>query len=221
MSKSVAARCASAVFGISIVVGLTGCATPSDLAATGETVETQTATEVVTVETTETATATPNTTGDDGPSSENWSTDVQTREGVDPEDLVVTDIQVGTHDGFDRVVFTLEGSGTPGYTAEFVDEAVQDGSGFVHDTGDDKVLLVRLSRMVMPMDIEATEFAGSPVTGNGNIVDQVIYDHWFEGGIRSFITIKPSVADPVFAVSMLDQPTRVVVDVASAASVNQ
>jgi len=225
MSKSVVTRCASAVFGISLVAGLTGCATPSNLAGTGDATVVETRTEVVTETSAETsapdASAIPEVPGGtDAIFAERWGSATQTHEPSGPEDLVVEDIQVGTHDGFDRVVFVMTGENWPGYTAEFVDQAVQDGSGFVHDTGDDKVLLLRLNGMAMPMDVpRASEFTGSPVIGGGNVVNQVIYDNWFEGEVRSFITIKPSVADPVFAVSLLDHPTRVVVDVAPGASV--
>ena len=43
--------------------------------------------------------------------------------------LTVTDVRVGGHEGFDRVVYELGGKGTPGWRVEYVDQAVQDGSG--------------------------------------------------------------------------------------------
>jgi len=191
------------------VVGLAGCATPSNLAGTGEPAVTETATEVVTEAV------------DPAVAEENWTADTVREAAQDPEDLVVTDIEVGAHEGFDRVVYHLSGQGTPGYSVEYVDQAVQDGSGFVHDTGDDKVLAVIFDNMVMPFDIEATEFSDSPVVGEGDIVHQVIYDSWFEGQVRTFITVNPNVTDPMFSVSLLDNPTRLVVDIAAADTVGR
>jgi len=222
MATSVAARCATAALGFGILVGMTGCAAPTNVAGAGDLTVTETATETVT-EPLATVVETPTEIDVQPPTEpQSWSAEDKNQDPEGANDLVVEDIQVGTHDGHDRVVYILSGEGMPGYSVSFVDKAVQDGSGFVHDTGDDKVILVKLNGMTMPLDpVNAVEFSGSPVQSAGDIVNQIIYDNWFEGSVRSFITIKPTVTDPVFAVSLVDHPTRVIVDVAPAASVTQ
>lgn len=219
MTTRVSVRCA-AVVGIALGFSLTGCANPvanltvpaaTPVATTAEVtvVATETATEVVKV-----SPAIPVTGG-------SWSVDQKQAESQAANDLVVTDITVGAHESYDRVVYTLAGEGKPGYAIEFVDSAVQDGSGFIHDTGQDKVLQVVLSGMTFPMGLEHEEYSGDDVVLNGDVVHKVIYDNWFEGQVRSFITVKPSVTDPVFSVSFEENPTRLVVDVASAAVVKR
>jgi len=44
-------------------------------------------------------------------------------------DLVLTDVRVGHHEGFDRVVLEFDGTGTPGWAVGYVDRARADGSG--------------------------------------------------------------------------------------------
>ncbi|WP_342319923.1 AMIN-like domain-containing (lipo)protein [Corynebacterium mayonis] len=54
----------------------------------------------------------------------------QTRLDQDPgTELVVTDVRVGSHEGFDRVVVEYSGHGTPGIIAGYVDKPRQLASG--------------------------------------------------------------------------------------------
>lgn len=54
---------------------------------------------------------------------------------------VLTNIRVGVHTGFDRVVFDFTGE-LPGYTVKFVDVAIADGSGKSVDVPGRKLLQV-------------------------------------------------------------------------------
>src|SRR3954470_3968877 len=59
--------------------------------------------------------------------------------------VTVSDIRVGTHDGFDRVVFEVGGTGTPGWDVRYVDQASSQGSGEPIDVAGEAVLQVTLT----------------------------------------------------------------------------
>ncbi|GAA4734978.1 hypothetical protein GCM10023216_29650 [Isoptericola chiayiensis] len=125
--------------------------------------------------------------------------------------LTVTDVRVGAHDGYDRVVFDLDGEGTPGWRVEYVDEALDDGSGNPVEVDGDAVLQVAITGTAMPMDSGVTEYSGDPVDGPGTSVDQVVYRFVFEGITTAFVGVD---GEPrPFRVFALEDPARVVVDV--------
>ncbi len=126
--------------------------------------------------------------------------------------LTVTDIRVGEHDGFDRVVFDLDGEGTPGWRVAYVDEALDDGSGKPVEVDGDAILQVVISGTAMPMDSGVEEYDGATIDPDDTeSVEQIVYRFWFEGYTTSFIGVdgerKP------FRVFALTDPARVVVDI--------
>ncbi|MGF0117392.1 AMIN-like domain-containing (lipo)protein [Promicromonospora sp. Marseille-Q5078] len=132
--------------------------------------------------------------------------------------LVVTDVRVGTHEGFDRVVLDLEGEGAPGWTVEYVDAATDDGSGDPVAVDGDRVLQVRLSGMAMPGETDGgpTEYDGGPIDPDGTeSIDEVVYRFWFEGYTTAFVGVDDGAGgEPLpFRVFALEDPARVVVDV--------
>lgn len=128
--------------------------------------------------------------------------------------LTVTDVRIGRHDGFDRVVYEMGGSGTPGWTVQYVDEAVQDGSGNVIDIPGDGTLQVLISGSAYPMDSGAEPFGSDvPVTGAGTVtVTEAQGWSVFEGITDAFIGLQAP-GHP-FRVYLLESPVRVVVDIA-------
>lgn len=128
--------------------------------------------------------------------------------------LTVTDVRVAHHDGFDRVVYELDGSGVPGWTVGYVSRAVQDGSGMVLDVEGRATLWVALTGSGYPSDTGAVPFSHpTPVRGDGTTaVTEVQGWSAFEGTTGSFV----GVAEPdlPYRVFLLDHPSRVVVDVA-------
>jgi hypothetical protein len=135
-----------------------------------------------------------------------------TSEPGDGAMLTVTDVRVGTHEGYDRVVFDLEGEGTPGWRVEYVEEALDDGSGKPVEVDGDAILQVVISGTAMPMDSGVEEYDGATIEPDDTeSVEQVVYRFWFEGYTTSFAGIdgepKP------FRVFALENPARVVVDV--------
>lgn len=70
--------------------------------------------------------------------------------------LTVTDLRIGHHSGFDRVVYDLGGTGTPGWIVQYTDRAVQDGSGNAIEVAGQSVLEVQITGSAYPFDSGVT-----------------------------------------------------------------
>jgi hypothetical protein len=125
--------------------------------------------------------------------------------------VTVSDIRVGRHEGFDRVVFEVGGTGTPGWDVRYVDEASSQGSGDPVEVDGDAVLQVTLTGAGYPYDTGVDEFSGGPVTGDSVVVTEVVWDATFEGTSVAFVGTSGEVP---FRVYELTDPTRVVLEVA-------
>ncbi len=127
--------------------------------------------------------------------------------------LTVTDIRVGYHDDFDRVVFELGGTGTPGWRVEYVDEPIDEGSGNLAAVDGDAYLQVMISGTGYPTDTGVEEYAGpNPVVaGDDGEVEEVLLRGVFEGYTQAFVGVDDERRP--FRVFSLENPTRVVVDV--------
>lgn len=130
--------------------------------------------------------------------------------------VTVSDIRIGRQDGFDRVVFEVGGTGTPGWDVRYVDAAASQGSGEKVDVTGNAVLQVTLTGVGYPYDTGVEEFAPSgPVTGpDTGVVTEAVFDATFEG---TTITFVGTTERAPFRVYLLDAPTRVVVEVADPA----
>lgn len=129
--------------------------------------------------------------------------------------LTVTDIRIGHHPGFERVVYDLGGTGAPGWIVDYADSAVQDGSGTEIAVDGDSVLEVRILGSAYPFDSGVTPFDNSePVSdpsapGVAGVYRTIV----FEGQTQSFIGVRGD--RPAFAVSTASNPTRLIVDIAT------
>ncbi|MGY1691138.1 AMIN-like domain-containing (lipo)protein [Geodermatophilus sp. SYSU D01105] len=127
----------------------------------------------------------------------------------------VSEIRTGRQDGFDRVVFEVGGTGSPGWDVRYVDEASSQGSGAPVELEGEAVLQVTLTGMGYPYDTGVEEWAGpDPLPGSGTqVVTEVAWDATFEGTSVAFIG---TTARAPFRVYALESPTRVVVDLRDA-----
>jgi hypothetical protein len=159
--------------------------------------------------------ATPPGTADDG--SENpppfpANTEPDTGEAQGGAVGTLTDIRLGGHEGFDRVVFELTGPGTPAWNVRYVDEAVHDASGQRVEVDGDAILEVTLVGVAIPEEGQA--FYDGPdvleVAGTEQ-VEQVVYTSLFEGYLQAFIGVDDG--EQPFRVYRLEDPARVVVEV--------
>lgn len=129
--------------------------------------------------------------------------------------LTVTDIRIGRQSGFDRVVYTLGGEGTPGWQVAYTDAAVQDGSGRTVDVAGRSILEVRILGSAYPFDSLVEPYAGpDPVTDPGVPGITGVYRSLvFEGVTQSFVGVDAE--RPPFAVSVAADPPRLIVDIAT------
>jgi hypothetical protein len=135
-------------------------------------------------------------------------------DAVEPSGLTVTAVRAARHEGFDRVVFELAGSGTPGWRVEYVDTAAAQGSGDDVDVPGTATLQVSLQGVSYPYESGAAEVGRGPVPVSGTEhVAGVVYDGTFEGAAQAWIG---SDAAAPFRVYSLTAPSRVVVEVLDA-----
>jgi|tagenome__1003787_1003787.scaffolds.fasta_scaffold20913784_1 hypothetical protein len=129
--------------------------------------------------------------------------------------LTVSDIRTARHDGYDRVVFELGGTGTPGWEVAYVDQPASQGSGDPVDVAGNAVLQVTITGAGYPYDTGVEEFAGpKPLPGAGTkTVTEVVFDATFEGTTVAFVG---TTAQAPFRVYALSNPTRVVLEVRDA-----
>ncbi|MFC3960569.1 AMIN-like domain-containing (lipo)protein [Nocardia jiangsuensis] len=129
--------------------------------------------------------------------------------------LTVTGVRIGHHPGFERVVYDLGGTGTPGWVVEYTDRAVQDGSGTVLDLDADSVLEVRILGSAYPFDTGVIPFDNSEPVRDPQApgVTGVYRTIVFEGETQSFIGVRGD--RPPFEVRTANNPTRLIVDIAT------
>ena len=128
----------------------------------------------------------------------------------------VTDVRIGRHDGFDRVVVETGGTGTPGWDVRYVDAAQSQGSGDEIDVDGDAVLQVTITGVGYPFDTGVEEYAGPDRLSarDAEAVTEVVYDSTFEGTAVAFAGVTE---DTPFRVYLLEDPARVVLEVADPA----
>lgn len=142
--------------------------------------------------------------------------------GFDPGDggarLGLVDVDLGMHDGFDRITFTLEGDDRDaGWRVEYVEEAIQQGSGNVVEVEGEAILAVDLTGMALPPDLpeDVEDDLVSPQTigFDGDGIVEVVVGSVFEGHQQVFIG---TTGRQPFTVQRLDDPQRVYIDVTHA-----
>ncbi|TYP80648.1 AMIN-like domain-containing (lipo)protein [Blastococcus xanthinilyticus] len=125
--------------------------------------------------------------------------------------VTVTDVRVGQHEGFDRVVFVVDGAGLPGWDVRYVPEARSAGSGLPVEVAGEAVLRVVLTGVGLPGDTGVAPYSGpDPLGLGGPAVDEVSVDSVFEGELVAFLG---TAAERPFRVYRLQDPSRVVVEV--------
>lgn len=129
--------------------------------------------------------------------------------------LTVTDIRIGHHEGYDRVVYEFGGKGAPGWSVEYVDKAIQDGSGNDLPVKGTSIMQVLINGSAYPFDSGVTEYAGpDPLSDpSAPAVAEVHLATLFEGTTQSFIGTNAE--RPAFRVTALANPTRLVIDIAN------
>jgi hypothetical protein len=126
--------------------------------------------------------------------------------------LSVTDMRIGRHDGFDRVVFEFDGTGTPGWNVRYVDEATSQGSGNTVEVDGAAILGIVFTGVGYPVDTGVEEYSGprSRAIPETEVVTEAVFDGTFEGQTTAFIG---TTAEVPFRAYLLEDPVRVVIEV--------
>lgn len=126
--------------------------------------------------------------------------------------LTVSGVRIAHHDGYDRVVVDLGGTGTPGWDVSYVDAAADPGTGKVLQLPGSAVLQVGISGAGYPYATGVSEYSSRAVlTAAGTTaVAGVRFVGTYEGTSTAFIGTN---GQAPFRVSALSGPTRVVIDV--------
>ncbi len=128
----------------------------------------------------------------------------------------VTDVRLGRHNGFDRVVFEIGGEGQAGWDVRYVDEARSAGSGRRIDVEGDAILQVSLRNIALPpnapADVEPWDGPDRLQPRGSGPIAEVVEDTVFEGHHTFFVGVTDTVP---FQVHRLGSPQRVIVDVAA------
>lgn len=135
---------------------------------------------------------------------------------VDPvgegEQLLLHTVRVGSHPGFDRVVFEHAGDGMPAWRVEYVERPTQPGSGGAVDMPGEAFIAVH-AQGLMPGN--AGEEAGHRVgardwTHASSIIRSSYSTVVFEGSSTYYIGLD---RERPFEVRALEDPSRLVIDV--------
>jgi hypothetical protein len=127
--------------------------------------------------------------------------------------VTVSDIRIGRHDGFDRVVLEVGGEGLPGWDVRYVDEAISQGSGDPVAVAGDAVLQLTVTGVGYPEDtgVEAFSAPGPLRAADTEVVNELVLDSTFEGTTVAFVG---TTHRRPFRVYLLEAPARVVLEVA-------
>ncbi|MDD7582499.1 AMIN-like domain-containing (lipo)protein [Corynebacterium sp. 32222D000AT] len=136
--------------------------------------------------------------------------EMKTQRPPAPARLMVTNMRIGQHPGFERVVFDLEGEGQPGWFVDFQDQPTQQGSGKRINYYGATALNVNIDGTVLPYELGKDDPALGTMTGYGSLITEVTSAGTFEG--RSQFIIGLDQAHP-YSVEVLDNPKRVVIDI--------
>ncbi|MEV0617267.1 hypothetical protein AB0I81_28365 [Nonomuraea sp. NPDC050404] len=152
----------------------------------------------------------PEPSSESGPGTPTSTAEVEVdRSGMEP--AMVTSVRYAAHETYDRLVVELKG-GIPGYSAKWVDEFVQDGSGRPIDVNGGAYLQLTLVPANAHDDEGVPSWTGGPIyPANLDNLTNVVRTGDFEGRVGIGLVLAKRAA---FRLTELDSPNRLVVDVA-------
>jgi len=127
--------------------------------------------------------------------------------------LSVVAVRVAKQDGYDRVVFELDGkeAGEPGWRVEYTDDPAQQGSGNRVEVDGVATLAIDITGVGFPMDTGVEEETDDPTLPAGlSVIEDVVLGATFEGQYQAFVG---TARKAPFRVFRLSNPARVVLDV--------
>jgi hypothetical protein len=128
--------------------------------------------------------------------------------------VVLTDVRLGAHAGFDRIVFEVAGDGEAGWQGGYTTTPSSQGSGEPVEVPGQAVLGITLTDIALPGDapsgVQPWSGRDRQQLDDGAVLQSLVADTLFEGHYTFFAGVdrrRP------FAVGLLNSPQRVVVDV--------
>lgn len=138
----------------------------------------------------------------------------QNGDGSGEQDLVLVDVRVAQHPGFDRLVLEFSGTGLPGWQAGYVEEATLDGSGEVVTLDGDAVMNLYATNTTYPESQE--DYYSGPQQfepEDSDVIEEVFVAGPFEGLTQVILGVDGAAEGVPFRVFALSEPSRLVVDV--------
>lgn len=143
--------------------------------------------------------------------SATFSAGSQSQDAASGTALAVTDMRVAHHDGYDRVVLELQGSGEPGWIMRWQDTAQSAGSGDVVPLEGSKVLVVAVTGIKYPEPGDPSAvYNQRRQPSDTTVVKEVVLESPFEGEMLAFIGATGEVP---YRVTSLTNPIRLVIDI--------
>ncbi|NME88655.1 AMIN-like domain-containing (lipo)protein [Corynebacterium stationis] len=127
-----------------------------------------------------------------------------------PAQLLVTDVRLGIHDSFERVVLDLDGNGDPGWFIDYTDKPMQQGSGALVQHDGRTTLNVNIDGTVYPHELNMEDPELHTVSSQGGFISQVISTGTYEGRSQFFICLDET---RPYSVQVLEDPKRIVIDI--------
>lgn len=126
-------------------------------------------------------------------------------------DMSIANIRVAEHESFTRVVIDIAASqSTPGWWIDWTTEPVQQASGLPVDVSGDSFLDVNIEGIGYPDQASVPSIENGPYPGAG-IVEDINLTSIFEA--RAQILIGVSGPPRSYSVTLLEEPSRVVIDI--------
>ncbi|GAB3085506.1 hypothetical protein GCM10027157_18040 [Corynebacterium aquatimens] len=124
--------------------------------------------------------------------------------------LRTTDIRVGSHAGYDRVVFEFEGTGTPEFHAGYTDQPLQQASGYPVEVPGSAALELMIHGTSLDMSMDAKYGMKKDWGLTSGSITSVVGGGTFEADGQYFIGVDST---RPYKVMVLENPTRLVVDI--------
>lgn len=127
-----------------------------------------------------------------------------------PGQLVVTNVRLGAHDGYDRLVVDFTGQGEPGWNTQFTTQPTQLASGYPISFQGAEALDVLISSTTYPTVINAPGFNPQTVSSaDTKVISEVSFVGTFEDQSQVVVGLKKKVP---YSINVLHEPTRLVID---------
>ncbi|MFI5435642.1 hypothetical protein ACHMZP_27830 [Rhodococcus baikonurensis] len=116
----------------------------------------------------------------------------------------VTEIDVTDHDGFTRITYRFDGSGSVFWKAEYVSEAIRAGDSTVVDVGSRSILQVDLMGVQSDSVLDPVSHEGASIAR----MDSAAVNNTILQSFVGTVDIRPT-----YTVSTSDSPSRLTVDI--------